>query len=226
MDGTIVDNISFHNRARLLLLEKYGIKLQPKEWCNIYDISTKELVKQYINANLSQQEIKELDNEKQLIYRNLYKFHIREVNGLKKLLSEAKNKGLRIALSTMGCRENIDLVINTLNVKNYFDVIVSGDDVKKGKPYPDIYNLTLSLLNVNPEEAIVFEDSHKGIISAQQAGISIVGVSTSHSQEEFNSWGVTECINNFNEYVDEFLVTKRDGLVSKNIEHSSTSFLL
>jgi beta-phosphoglucomutase len=206
MDGTIVDNIAFHNHARLLFLEKYGIRLQPAELSNINGISTKELVKQFINTNLSYEEIKELDNEKQVIYRNLYKNHIREIQGFNRLLNEAKNKGMLIALATMGCRENIDLVINTLGVKKYFEIIVSGDDVKKGKPHSDIYNLTLSLLNINSEDAIVFEDTYNGVISARQAGISVVGVSTSHSKEEFNNWGVTECINNFDEYFHRFLL--------------------
>jgi beta-phosphoglucomutase len=208
MDGTIVDNISFHNRARLLLLERYEIKLQPAELNNIHNLSTKELVKQFFSTNLSHQEIKELDNEKQVIYRNLYKNHIQEIQGFRRLLNEAKNKGMLIALATMGCRENIDLVINTLGVKHCFDSIVSGGDVKKGKPYPDIYNLTLSLLNINPEDAFVFEDTFNGAMSAQQAGISVVGVSTSHSKEEFNSWGVTECINNFNEYLHKISAPK------------------
>jgi HAD superfamily hydrolase (TIGR01509 family) len=214
MDGTIVDNIAFHNRARLLFLEKYGIKLQPDELSKIHSISTKKLVEQYISTNLSRQEIKELDNEKQLIYRNLYKNHIREIQGFSGLLNDAKNKGMLIALSTMGCWANIDLVINTLGVKKYFDVIVSGDDVKKGKPHPDIYNLTLSLLNINSKEAIVFEDTYNGVLSARQAGISVVGVCTSHSKKEFNNWGVTECIDNFDEYFQRFLLK---GLNSSTI---------
>ena len=205
MDGTIVNNIAFHNRARLLFLEKYGIKLQPDELNYIHGISTKQLVKQFISTNLSHQEIKELDNDKQTIYRNLYKNHIREIQGFSGLLNEAKNKGMLIALATMGCLKNIDMVINTLGVKQYFDVIVSGDDIKKGKPHPDIYKLTLSLLNINPEETIVFEDTYNGIISARQAGISVVGVCTSHSNDEFNNWGVTTCINNFDEYFHRFL---------------------
>ena len=81
MDGTIVDNIAFHNHARLLFLEKYGINLQPHALNNMKGISTKKLVKQYISTNLSRQEIKELDNKKQVIYRNLYKNHIREIQG-------------------------------------------------------------------------------------------------------------------------------------------------
>jgi HAD superfamily hydrolase (TIGR01509 family) len=214
MDGTIVDNISFHNRARLLFLERYGVKLQPNELNNIHNLTTKELIKRFISTNLTHQEIKELDNEKQVIYRNLYKNHIQEVPGLKKLLNEAKNKGMLIALATMGCRENIDLIINTLGVKHHFDSIVSGDDVKKGKPHPDIYKLNLALLNINPEEAIVFEDTYNGVVAAQQAKISVVGVTTSHSKEEMNSWGVMDCVNNFDGYLHRFLAPKGMQLTS------------
>jgi beta-phosphoglucomutase len=221
MDGTIVDNISFHKRARLLFLEKHGINLPPEELNRIHDLSTKDLVRKYISMHLSSQEIKILDDEKQLIYRNIYKSHIQEVKGFSRLLREAKNKGLQIALSTMGCRENIDLVINTLGVKHYFDAIVSGDDVKKGKPHPDIYNLTLSLLNINPDDAIVFEDTYKGVISAQQAGIRVIGLCSSHSKKEFKNWGVTMCINNFEEYFHDFLTSAKIKSTPKDVEHHS-----
>jgi beta-phosphoglucomutase-like phosphatase (HAD superfamily) len=97
----------------------------------------------------------------------------------------------------MGCRENIALVLNSLGINHYFNVIVSGSEIKKGKPHPEIYNRTLSLLNIKPKEAIVFEDTFNGVESAKQAGISVVGLSTSHTKAEFISWGVLDCIDNF-----------------------------
>lgn len=208
MDGTIVDNISFHNRARLMFLERHGVNLQPEDLNNIQHLSTKEIVKRYINPDLSHKEIKELDHEKQVIYRNLYKKHIKEIKGLTRFLHEAKNKDLLIALSTMGCRENIDFIIDNLGIKHLFDVIVSGDDVKKGKPYPDIYNLTLSLLKTDSAEAVVFEDSYHGVISAQQAGIYVVGICTTHSKEQFHDWGVNDIIYDYEENMHKYLSGK------------------
>ena len=200
MDGTIVDNIPYHNRARLFFLEKYGIKFHPSETEVILNLSTKVIVRNYFGNNLSSQEIKALDGEKQLIYRNLYKGNIKEIDGFKQLLVTAKDKGLKIALSTMGCYENIDLVLNSLKVNSYFDVIVSGKEITNGKPHPEIYTRTLSLLNINPEEAIVFEDTQSGVLSARQTGIEVIGVCTTHSQAEFSTWGTANAVLNYTNY--------------------------
>jgi HAD superfamily hydrolase (TIGR01509 family) len=215
MDGTIVDNISYHNRARVLFLGKNGVKLQPDEWCRMIEMSTKEIVKKYISPDLSLLEIKKLDSEKQAIYRNLYRNHIREIKGFHRLLNVAKKNGMLIALSTMGCRENIDLVLNALDVEKYFDVIVSGEEVKKGKPHPDIYQLALSLLNINSKEAIVFEDTYKGVVSAQQAGISVVGMCSSNTKEQFAGWGVIQCICDFDEFTKKFYLSNNIQLNSR-----------
>jgi HAD superfamily hydrolase (TIGR01509 family) len=219
MDGTVVNNISYHNHARLIFLEKYGVILQPGELNNIKKDSTKELVKRFIGANLSALEIRKLDKEKQAIYRNLYKGHVNEIKGFKRLLYSAKSNGLSIALVTMGCWENIDLVINSLGVRYYFDVIVSGDEVKRGKPYPDIYELALSQLSICSKDAIVFEDTLNGVISAQKAGISVIGVTSSHSEKEFNSWGVDLCVKDFDEYIQTLLPEKNEKFYTEYAEH-------
>ena len=197
MDGTIVNNTSYHNRARLLFLERHKIQYQPSEENNILKLSTKEIVRRYFGTNLTSKEIKTLDDEKQLIYRTIYGENIREVKGFKNLLDEAKSKGVKIALSTMGGHENIDLVLNSLKVKSYFDVIISGDEIPKGKPHPDIYLKTLAQLNLNPEEAIVFEDTQSGVTAALQANIPVIGVCTSLSTSEFRSLGVHRSIDNY-----------------------------
>jgi beta-phosphoglucomutase len=196
MDGTIVDNIPYHFQARLLFLQKHGLKLLPADAYG-FGSSTKEFVKRHFGADLSLREIKALDDEKQSIYRELYKGNIKEIKGFTRLLFAAKNSGFKIALATMGCKKNIDLVLNSLHVKSCFDVIVSGEDISKGKPDPEIYLKTLSLLNISANNSLVFEDTQSGAQAAQQANIDVFGICSSHSEEEFISWGITECDKNY-----------------------------
>ncbi|WP_230199518.1 HAD-IA family hydrolase [Bacillus testis] len=61
-----------------------------------------------------------------------------------------------------------------LGIKDYFDFIVSRDDVEHVKPAPDLYNKSLEILGVSPDEAIIFEDSLNGLIAARAAGIACV----------------------------------------------------
>jgi beta-phosphoglucomutase len=200
MDGTIIDNIEYHNEARLLFLKKHGAQITREELKAAPEMSTKNLVRKYINPQLTPQEIKALDQEKQEIYRSIYKNNIKEIGGFTDILKLAREYNLKIGLATMGCRENIDMVINALDVTPFFDVIISGDDVEKGKPAPDIYLQALSLLKTEPEEAIVFEDTQKGVIAAKEAGIDVIGIRTSHTPSEFAGWGTLNSYKNYIEF--------------------------
>jgi beta-phosphoglucomutase len=200
MDGTLVNSLPFHWQARLTILKKYGAQLNPDILRLIKNESFNTLINQAFGNRFSQEEIKKLHKEKQHVYRTLLGKHVHEIEGLKKFLKESKKSGYLLALSTMGSKENVDFVIKKLEIENFFDVIVSGEKVKNKKPHPEIYQHTLDLLNISSSEAIVFEDSFAGVQSAQHAGLDVFGVTTSHTKEQFNEWGVNKCLSNYNEY--------------------------
>jgi beta-phosphoglucomutase len=204
MDGTLVDNMAFHHLARIVLLNKYGISLSLEESRSIREVSFSSVIKKFLKYHVSDEEINALNNEKQLIYRILYEKHIKEIKGLKQLLHSSKEKGYSIALATMGSSDNIAFTLNKLEVLQYFDIIISGENVNKAKPHPDIYNSTISALNVNAKETIVFEDSHAGVKAAQKAGIEVIGVCSSHPKEQFKAWGVCHSINSYEEYLENY----------------------
>jgi len=204
MDGTIVDNMPFHHMARILLLNKYGVTLSREETQLLREGSFSSMIKQYIGHQVSDDEINALNMEKQLIYRMLYKKHIKEIQGLRQLLHESKKWGYSIALSTMGSSDNIDFVLSHLKVQHFFDTIVNGEQVKKGKPHPDIYYAALTSLNLASKNAVVFEDSHSGVLAALQAGLDVVGICTTYSKDEFKAWGVKHSIQSYDEYLEKY----------------------
>lgn len=201
MDGTIVDNIPYHFDAWLKFLANHNIHMNPDDFHAQNHGKIKEMIVRLLGVHLSEEETISLGKEKELTYRNLYKNHIKEVKGLTPLLENAKKQNLKIALATMGDAENINFIVDGLNIRHYFDVIVGGNDVEKGKPDPEIFNLALQKLDVLPHEALVFEDSHGGVIAAQAAKTAVIGVSTTDSPISFNEWGVKNTVNNFDEFI-------------------------
>lgn len=92
--------------------------------------------------------------------------------------------GIRTALVTSSDQEKIDRAFNmyaSYNIRNLFDSVVTADRITRGKPDPMCYQLAASELQVSSSECLVFEDSFAGIEAAQQAGMSVVGLSTSNS---------------------------------------------
>ena len=80
---------------------------------------------------------------------------------------------------------NIDFVLDNLNIRKYFPVIVSANDVILSKPHPETFTKGAELLNVEYAKCLVFEDAPKGIEAAQNAGMQSIALTTLHQPEDF-----------------------------------------
>ena len=86
-----------------------------------------------------------------------------------------KNK-FKIALASSGTKKYINVVLAKFKIADYFDVIVSGDDIKRGKPDPEIFSVAVKKLGLKPEETLVLEDATNGIEAAKSAGCKCIAV--------------------------------------------------
>jgi beta-phosphoglucomutase-like phosphatase (HAD superfamily) len=94
----------------------------------------------------------------------------------------------------------IDFVIDGLNIRSFFNSIVSADDVVYSKPHPETYLKCSVQLKVDPQNCIVFEDAIKGVAAAENAGMQTVVLTTMHSKEEFSEFNNILCF--VNDYTD------------------------
>ena len=205
MDGTIVNNTPYYTKAWLQFLSKYNIQIKEEELYPKIFGSSEEIMPRFFGKDLSAERNIKLSNEKEELYRNLYKDIIEELRGLKHLLQIAKKKNIAVALATMSDLQNISFIIDKLGIRSSFDIIAGAEQITRGKPHPEIYQFVLTTLKINAEDAIVFEDSQGGVLSAKAAGIKVIGICTTHSKEQFKEWGVDICINDFEEYIDNYM---------------------
>jgi HAD superfamily hydrolase (TIGR01509 family) len=102
---------------------------------------------------------------------------------VEKLLRLLKEKKLRIALSSSSARHWIDLILARLKIRGFFEVVVSREEVKKSKPWPEIYLLTAKKLSLTPKECLVLEDTPPGIEAAKKAGMKCLAVPNKFNQQ-------------------------------------------
>ena len=91
-----------------------------------------------------------------------------------------------MAIATSGIQPNIDFMFEEVPIKSYFKEVVNSSHISKGKPDPEIYLKTASLLNVSPNHCLVFEDAVVGIKSAKAAGMKVIAVATTQPREELS----------------------------------------
>lgn len=199
MDGTLVDNIPFHKEAWLLFLKKHNIPLESEQFNAQNHGNIEEMIKRFFGQDTPDTKVKELGQEKERIYRDLYKNQIKEIPGLTDCLKSMENQSIKAALATMGDTPNIDFILDTLKIRHFFHSITGGHEIIKGKPDAEIFELCLKKLDLRSKDCIVIEDSPDGVLSARQAGIKVVGITTSQTEEEMKKHGCFYTISNFDQ---------------------------
>lgn len=180
LDGLLVDSTPLQQQAMRQFVESFGkIYLWPKsgrEGMRIIDI-VRDLKDIFDLPGRAE----DLYKKRQEIYFELARRELRLFPGVLPFLAKLKQRKLRLALATSGDRDYVALIWEKFpRLKKYFSVVVTGEDVLRGKPYPDVYQKSLQKMYIRPEEAIVLEDSVNGIMSAKAAGIEVICVPNLH----------------------------------------------
>lgn len=185
LDGTLVDNNEYHLRTWKKYLEEEKIDISDEDYNKYVNGRTNKDAIEYIyGRKMSDAEAMEYALEKEAIYRKMYQPHIKPVEGLVPFLELLHEKGIPIAMATSGIQVNIDFMFDHIPIKKYFQVIVNSAHIQNGKPDPEIYLKAASLLNIVPENCLVFEDAAVGIQSAKAAGMKVIAIDTTQPHHE------------------------------------------
>ena len=185
LDGTLIDNNSYHRQTWEKYLEKIGKKISEEEFnANMNGRTNEDAIKYIFGKDISNEDSLKHTLEKESLYREIYKPFIKPVPGLIDFLQILKSKNIPMAIATSGIQPNIDFMFENIPIKQYFDLVVNSSHIKKGKPDPEIYLKVASLLHVSPKNCLVFEDAAVGIKSAKAAGMKVIAVATTQPKEE------------------------------------------
>jgi beta-phosphoglucomutase len=186
MDGVIIDSNPYHKISLRQFCEKYGYYLNDQELISkIYGRTNKEWIASLFGV-LTKEELTNYGEEKEALFREIYKNDICALKGLPEFLKNLQEKNIPVAIGTSAPRSNVDFVLSHTLLGKYFSVILDESNVEHGKPNPEIYLKVAAKLGYEPNRCIVFEDSLSGVESAQRAGAKVVGVATTHSFEELS----------------------------------------
>ena len=176
MDGVIIDSEPLHIKSDLMLLSDFGIAVENdvlNQYVGTADAEMWADLRERFSLDISVDEImvKSIENKKQIFSS----VELEAVKGVRELLHEIKSKKLSIGLASSSPADIIELILQRIEIREYFETIVSGQEVPKGKPEPDIFLKAAKLLGKRPENCIVIEDSEHGVKAAKRAGMKCIG---------------------------------------------------
>ena len=180
-NGTLLFDSKFHIESFNRYLEKAGKPTLSKEELirSVFGRPNSELYKKYFNPNANDDEIELFAKEKEQKYVNNYINHPETVcfpEGVEEMLDFLKKSGIPYAIATGSDKINVDFYLEHLKIDRWFsyDNIFYNDGSFRGKPAPDIYQLTAKKLGFDPSECLIFEDAKSGILSANAANAGAV----------------------------------------------------
>ena len=185
LNGTIIDDMAFHIRAWHKIVNELGANLsydQVKQEC--YG-KNHDLIERIFPSRFTYDEMNLMSFEKEKQYQTEFRPQLKLIDGLDDLLAVAHDKNIKMAIGSAAIMYNINFVLDGLNIRKYFDGIVSADDVTHSKPDPETFINAADLLGIAPADCLVFEDAPKGVEAAQRAGMDALVITTMHTEKEF-----------------------------------------
>jgi beta-phosphoglucomutase len=179
MDGTLIDSGDTHwdTWRDALMLE--GYQLTREQFNATFGQRNDTILRSYFGHDLSLSEIARISDSKEARYRELVrsgKIHLHA--GVHMWLDRLHTAGWHQAIASSAPRLNIEALLETLDIAQYFGAVTSGDDVERGKPDPQIFQAAAAMLGILAERCIVVEDAPAGVEGARRAGMRCIGVLT------------------------------------------------
>jgi HAD superfamily hydrolase (TIGR01509 family) len=174
MDGVLVDSEPVHERANAEYLAGLGVTFDQE----LADDMMGRRVRELTDA-LAQRlglEPERVFSDREAIFWRLLDQGLQPMPGLHAAVDRLAGAGLPLAVATSGTRAYVDHVLDRLRVRAAFAAVVSGEDVRNGKPDPEIYLLAAERLHADPGECVAVEDTTHGIAAAHGAGMRAVAV--------------------------------------------------
>lgn len=202
LDGVIVDTAKFHFQAWQTLANKIGINFTEKENEQLKGVSrvkSLEKILNWGNKTISDDDFQKLMAQKNEDYLSQVNQMTKDdiLPGVVDFLKQLKAKNHPIALGSAS--KNSKTILKAVDLTDYFDAIVDGNEVQKGKPNPEVFLKAAEWLDTTPENSIVFEDSIAGIKAANTANMLSIGIGDRSVLSEADY-----CFKNFTEFNYQF----------------------
>lgn len=199
MNGTMIDDMQYHTIAWHKILSDLNAGLSLEETkLQMYGKAEEMFDRVFGPDKFEEKALQDIILQKELAYQKAFEPHLKLIKGLDVFLEKAKTKNIKLAIGTAAPKTNVDYVLDGLNLRDLFPVVVGAEDVNTSKPDPEVFLKCAEGLGINPEHCIVFEDSPKGIEAARNGGMKAIAITSFHPAEDFKNFdNVLFCIENY-----------------------------
>lgn len=186
MDGVLVDSAQPHLESWQSLAKENDSSVTREQFAATFGRQNNDIIP-LLFGDVDARRCAALADRKEEIYRDLVRQAPPVVSGAIELIHALRERGVCLAVGSSGPRQNIELVLDAMGVRAMIPVLITGDDVVRGKPDPEVFTLACEGLKIEAVRCVVVEDAPAGIEAAMAAGTRTIAILMHHPAESFQN---------------------------------------
>lgn len=176
VDGVLVDSYDAHLRSWREVLAERGLAMSDAEFAQTFGRTSREIIARFWGDDVDDATARAIDDRKEALYRDLIRSAFPAMDGAVALIDELRAAGFVLAVGSSAPPENVVLTLECLGRRDAFAAMVTGRDVTRGKPDPQVFQLAAERLAIPAPSCAVIEDAPAGIRAAVAAGMTSVAL--------------------------------------------------
>ncbi len=185
VDGVLIDSYRAHYQSWLEMATHRGLSISEQQFKTSFGRTSRESMAQYWGAGRFRvEEVNAMDREKEAAFRRIIVTDFPAMPGAAELVAALREAGFAVAVGSSAPHENVEVAIDRLGLRDRLGAVVTGSDVQRGKPDPQIFLTAAQRLGVPPGRCAVIEDAPVGIAAAAAAGMACVGLASTGRTRE------------------------------------------
>jgi beta-phosphoglucomutase len=176
VDGVIIDSAAQHLQAWRELAEENGLPFSDEAFWQTFGMRNSDIMPLMFGIEGPPERVAALGDRKEALYRAFLEREATALPGATELMAALHAAGYRQALGSSAPRANIEAIIRLLGLGGWLDAFVSGEEVARGKPAPDIFLRAAERLGIPPSHSLVIEDAPAGVAAAHAGGMRCIAV--------------------------------------------------
>jgi beta-phosphoglucomutase len=176
VDGVLVDSYEAHFQSWRALFRDLGTDTTEEEFAATFGRTSREILRDKFGDQFDDDRFRELDERKEHLYREAFRQNFVPMESAVELVDALAAEGVKLAIGSSGPAANVILAVDLLGVRDRFAAMVTGADVTRGKPDPQVFLLAAERLGMTPRRCAVVEDAVHGITAANRAGMASIGL--------------------------------------------------
>jgi beta-phosphoglucomutase len=187
MDGVLVDSYAPHFESWRRLYGELGIEYSEAAFAADFGQTSRDILRRRLLGELTEARFREIDDRKESYYRDIIREHFPAMDGADELVQALAAGGFRMAVGSSGPPENVQLAIQKLPSGRLIAATVTGADVTRGKPDPQVFLMAAERLGVPPKSCAVIEDAIHGVEAAKRAGMTAIALTGTSTRAELTA---------------------------------------